>query len=324
MGLWVGIMDIRKLKQFMAIADTGSLSRAAERLRVAQPALSLAVKALEADLSVRLVDRHARGVTLTEAGKTLADQARIILRELERTEELVRARAENPGGTVTIAVPGLLAGALANPLLDLARARLPGLQLRLIVADGADGERDVKVGRCDMALTFSGAADLDILLRPLMADELVAVSPIAAAQAASLIDLMGARLVLPPSPDPLRLLLEDAAARHAVRLTPVFETVSPDALLALVSTGCVTVLPASVAQALAPRPAFSLAWLNQPRVPVGLYMALPAHRPLSLAVQETARMVADATERLIARGTWCGRFIGAGVSGGSAYAVVAN
>jgi LysR family nitrogen assimilation transcriptional regulator len=317
-------MDIRKLKQFMAIADTGSLSRAAERLHVAQPALSLAVKALEADLSVRLMDRHARGVTLTEAGRTLADQARIVLRELERTEELVRARADNPGGTVTVAVPGLVAGALANQLYDLARARLPGLRLRLIVADGADGERDVMVGRCDMALTFNGAADSDILLRPLMTDELVITAASGESRTASLVDLLGVRLVLPPLSDPLRVLLEDTAARHAVRLAPVFETVSPDALTALVSAGFVTVLPASVAQTLNSHSPFALSWLNQPRVPVGLYLALPAHRPLSLAVQETARIVADATERLIARGTWCGRFIGAGVSGGSAYAVVAN
>jgi LysR family nitrogen assimilation transcriptional regulator len=319
-------MDVRKLRQFLAIADSGSLSRAAERLHVAQPALSLAVKALETDLSVILIERHARGVTLTEAGKTLADQARIILREMERTEELIRARADNPGGTVTVAAPGFIAGALAVPLLELAQARHPDVRLRLVVADGTDGERDVKVCRCDLALTFNGSADSDIMLRPLMADELVAVSRRAAVQAktASLVDLLGSRLVLPPMPDPLRLMLEEAASRHAVRLSPVLEANAPEAILELVRAGCVTVLPASVAQTLASQPELSLSWLNQPRIPVGLYMAIPAHRPLSLSAQELTRTIADVVDRLIVRRTWCGRFIGSTSSSGSAYAVVTN
>src|SRR5262245_1025280 len=263
MAIGIRIMDVRKLRQFLAIADSGSLSRAAQRLHVAQPALSLAMKALETDLSVMLIERHARGVTLTEAGKTLADQARIILRELERTEELIRIRADNPGGTVTVAAPGFIAGTLAVPLLELAQARHPGVRLRLLMADGTDGERDVKVCRCDLALTFNGSADTDIMLRPLMADELVVVSRRAAVQAkttktASLVDLLGSRLVLPPMQDPLRLMLEEAASRHAVRLSPVLETNTPEAILELVRSGCVTVLPASLAQTMANQAELSL------------------------------------------------------------------
>ena len=81
-------MDLRKLKQFLEIADAGSLSGAAKRLNVAQPALSQAVQSLERELGVMLFERHARGVSLTEFGTLLAERANAILREVDGAKAL--------------------------------------------------------------------------------------------------------------------------------------------------------------------------------------------------------------------------------------------
>ena len=75
-------LDIRVLRQFLAVSEAGSMTRAAEQLNVAQPALSQQIQRLERNLQKTLFERHARGVQLTAAGEALAVHARDIHREV--------------------------------------------------------------------------------------------------------------------------------------------------------------------------------------------------------------------------------------------------
>lgn len=79
-------MDIKQLRSFVHIAELGSLSRAAERLNLSQPALSRQLSLLEETLDTKLLERTGRGVKLTEAGQMLAERARVILSDLARLE----------------------------------------------------------------------------------------------------------------------------------------------------------------------------------------------------------------------------------------------
>jgi DNA-binding transcriptional LysR family regulator len=72
-------MELRHLRYFVAIAEEHSFSRAAERLWVAQPGLSSQIRRLEAELGIRLFDRHTRGVTLTAAGELFLERARAVI-----------------------------------------------------------------------------------------------------------------------------------------------------------------------------------------------------------------------------------------------------
>src|ERR1700733_2072467 len=74
-----GVMELRHLRYFVAIAEERSFTRAAERLWVAQPGLSTQIRRLESELGVRLFNRHARGVDLTDAGDLLLERARTAL-----------------------------------------------------------------------------------------------------------------------------------------------------------------------------------------------------------------------------------------------------
>ena len=76
-------MELRHLRNFVAIAEERSFTRAAERLWVAQPGLSVQVKRLERELGVRLFDRHTRGVDLTDAGELFLERARIAVAAAE-------------------------------------------------------------------------------------------------------------------------------------------------------------------------------------------------------------------------------------------------
>jgi LysR family nitrogen assimilation transcriptional regulator len=80
-------MDLKQLAYFVQVAELGSFTRAASVLRVAQPALSRQVRALEVELRQTLFDRNGRGVTLTEAGKRLLAHGRGILQQVERARQ---------------------------------------------------------------------------------------------------------------------------------------------------------------------------------------------------------------------------------------------
>src|SRR4051794_37550984 len=103
-------MDVRKLQQFLAVSRSGSITAAARRLNIAQPALSHAIQALEDDLGAPLLVRHARGIILTEIGEVVAVQAEIISRELQRTRDIVAQRLASPSGRVRLGQPNMLTG----------------------------------------------------------------------------------------------------------------------------------------------------------------------------------------------------------------------
>ena len=89
-------MELRHLRYFIAVAEEGSLSNAAERrLHTAQPSLSRQIRDLEIELGVKLLERRARGIALTAAGKVFLDHARLALKQIEAAAEAAR-QAEQP------------------------------------------------------------------------------------------------------------------------------------------------------------------------------------------------------------------------------------
>ena len=130
-------MDIRHLRYFLAIAELGSITRAAAQLNVAQPALSLHVKNMEAELGTQLLLRSKSGVTPTEAGHLLMQRARAILDDLARTQDDIRTLESDPMGVVCIGLPSTISTILALPLIEAARKAYP--RIRLNVAEAMSG-----------------------------------------------------------------------------------------------------------------------------------------------------------------------------------------
>jgi len=125
-------MDIRQLRYFVGIADARSFSRAAERLHVAQSALSQHIRKLEEELGVQLLVREARGVALTAAGEKLLAHARAILVQLGDAERDVRRAGDVPSGPVSVGVPAGVARLLNPPLLQACAEELPHVSLRIV------------------------------------------------------------------------------------------------------------------------------------------------------------------------------------------------
>jgi DNA-binding transcriptional LysR family regulator len=97
-------MELRHLRYFIAVAEEGHITRAAERLGMQQPPLSQQIKAIERELDVQLLRRKARGVELTDAGSNFLDDARATLAQLERAVESTRRTARGELGRICIGV----------------------------------------------------------------------------------------------------------------------------------------------------------------------------------------------------------------------------
>src|SRR3981189_2799106 len=97
-------MELRHLRQFIAVAEAGHITRAAERLGMQQPPLSQRSKAIELELDVQLFRRLARGVELTEAGRVFLDNSRALLAQYDRTFESTRGPARGEQGHLRIGV----------------------------------------------------------------------------------------------------------------------------------------------------------------------------------------------------------------------------
>jgi DNA-binding transcriptional LysR family regulator len=125
------MIELRPLRQFVAVAEELHFGRAARRLHMTQPPLTQAVQALERALQVQLLQRTRRSVALTPAGEALLAQARRLLREAEALPELVRAAAAGLSGRLRLAFVSSIAYGPLPPWLRSFRERHPGVELQL-------------------------------------------------------------------------------------------------------------------------------------------------------------------------------------------------
>jgi DNA-binding transcriptional LysR family regulator len=98
-------MDIRQIRYFVAVAETLNFRRAAERLDMAQPPLSLAIRRLEEELQVRLFDRTNRSVKLTQAGVVFLEEARLTVKQLDHAVAVAQQAATSRPGSLRIGFP---------------------------------------------------------------------------------------------------------------------------------------------------------------------------------------------------------------------------
>ena len=168
-------INLNLLRSFYFVAEAGSVSKAAEMAHISQPALSKAVRELEKQLGLVLMERTARGVILTGAGETLRAHARAIF-ELERaTEEAISAHRSLKGGILRIGASTTLATYVLPPLLgEFARAH-PHLTLRLARENTRRIEELLVTYQLDVAIVEGPPRDPRLSTRAWREEELVCV-----------------------------------------------------------------------------------------------------------------------------------------------------
>jgi DNA-binding transcriptional LysR family regulator len=163
--------ELRLIRYFVAVAEEGNVTRAAECLHMAQPPLSAAVRQLEQQLGVALLDRSSRQVRLTAAGKQLLDRGRELLAHADTVVRDVQALERSPTGLLRCGLSPAARFGLAPDLLERWSTTAPGVMVHTSEDTSGALLRDVRHGRLDLAVVFcpsdlSGLAPMSLQDEP--------------------------------------------------------------------------------------------------------------------------------------------------------------
>ncbi|MBU1568340.1 MAG: LysR family transcriptional regulator [Proteobacteria bacterium] len=145
-------MDTNTLQAFLAVADTGSFSLAADQLFLTQPAISKRIATLEEELSARLFERLGKGILLTEAGRTLLPKARHILREMNEGRRLIADLSTEVSGVLQVATSHHIGLHRLPSILQAFSLRFPLVEFDLSFLDSETGCRAVAAGDLELAV----------------------------------------------------------------------------------------------------------------------------------------------------------------------------
>ncbi|NIF74389.1 LysR family transcriptional regulator, partial [Burkholderia sp. Ap-962] len=151
-------LNLRELRAFVTVAQAGNFTRAAARLSLSQPALTVQIRRLEETVGARLFDRNSRSVALTQTGRALLPLLQRSLDDMERVLRDARALGDGTAGTVRLAcLPTFAASALPELIRDF-RRQVP--QARFEIRDGVASsvEALVRGEEVDLGLTGGAAA----------------------------------------------------------------------------------------------------------------------------------------------------------------------
>jgi LysR family nitrogen assimilation transcriptional regulator len=168
-------LSLRQLKYFVAIADAGSLSRAAAALHVAQSALSHHLAEMEANLGVPLLERRARGVALTQAGQRLYEHARAILTALDKAEIDIRTIAGSASGPITVGLCQTAVEMISLALMSETRRDCPNVRLTVIEGLSPMLFEFLAAGQLDFAVVYNPPSDARFRAVPVLEEELFLV-----------------------------------------------------------------------------------------------------------------------------------------------------
>jgi LysR family hca operon transcriptional activator len=244
-------MELRHLRYFVAVAEEGSLTVAAQkRLHTAQPSLSRQIHDLELELGVQLLIRGPRGIELTAAGRVFLDHARVALLQVEAAGEAARRAARPARASFAI---GFLTGYEMDWLpavMEILHAELPSTEVIIHSQDSPDLAAGLLRGKIDLAFMRPEKQATGLKFRPLRKDPLILLMPrdhaLAARTSIRPQDIsgevfIGVSAIRAPT---LRAVIEDYAKRIGVTLKPEHQAENLAMAISLVaSTGGVCLLP---------------------------------------------------------------------------------
>lgn len=285
-------VSLKQLRGFAAVAREGSFTRAAQQLFLSQSALSALIRALEAELGLRLLDRTTRRLELTEAGHELVPTVERVLADLDHAAHDLRAVAEARRGRVRLGTTPLLAASMMPELMQSFQAAHPGIALSLLDASADHLVGQLRLGELDLALaTFDDAAEPDLQFEPLLADPMVLVCAaghaLAGAKHLRWADLLDQPLLLIKPGSGLRALVEQSFAPLGGCPRPAQEVAHISTAMAMAAAGLgLAILPAYALKAggAAPQGLVGVP-LTEPRVLRQLSLAQLKQRSLSPAAR---------------------------------------
>ncbi len=240
-------MEIRQLRTVLAIAETGSLTKAAELLHVVQPALSRQLKQLEDELGAPLFERNRLGMTLTVPGRRFLDQVRVSLRGLNQAKVDIGSATSDFSGTVAIGMLPGLAAALAGPLVTNLRQQYPNLKVRIATGFSDFLQDGLEDGQLDICLMGDYLQSELLQVSPVYAEPIFVLGLPGCGLSTSIpvtLEEVSRMPMVVPEARSLRNVIDRACTIIGVNLNLVAESDSTAVILDLVQRGVgYTILP---------------------------------------------------------------------------------
>jgi DNA-binding transcriptional LysR family regulator len=304
-------LDFRRLHYFMRISELGSLSRAADALRIAQPSLSRQMRLLEEELGLALFARHRRGMQLTDEGKALRSRIAGPLQQIEHALSDIRALPSQAGGSVALGMPPTAVPALAAPLAGRVGQAAPDIALRIVENASEQLVEGLQRGELDLAIIYGSAAAYELNVKDLLVEQLVLVGPPDCALSADEpmdFEMLGELpLVLPSRPHGLRALVEDAAQKNKIKLNVMMQADSLALLKDLVELGVgYAALPTSAFGREAEAGRLKFAPIRNPALTRQLVLATHAACPSPRAAARIEALVRQELMALVGEKKWSG------------------
>lgn len=308
-------MELSQLRTLIHVAELGSLSKAADRLHIAQPALSRQVRMLEEELGFALFLRHGRGMVLSEQGKDVLTHAMRVMAEIDEIRATATPADAPLTGEVAIGLPPTVADIISLPLAAAFGKSHPKAKLRLVSAYTGYLLDWMHRGEVDIAVLYDPRMARSLRSRPLLLENLFLIGPpdagFSTVRAVPFASLAGKRLLLPSIKHGLRIIIERCAADAGITLDVGIEADSYAALKDLVRNGHGwTILPLAPIHADVAAGRLTAAPLIDP-VPVRrLILAYPADRPASRLARFAGQTIEDIVKDLVERAVWVGQLLG--------------
>ena len=301
--------DLHKWRTFLAIAELGSLTRAALFLDSNQSLLSRQLNALERDCGARLFNRTGRGVTLSDVGQRIFPHVKNLLSDAEQLEVEIRGEAREPAGRVTLGSLPSISGPIVGRLFQQIRAQHPGIHLKVLEGSSGQVEEWLADARVDIAILYrygnampdheQALASVDSFLIGPAGDKLTSTTEV---PFAALHDLP---FILPSAPNGLRTALDALARQEHLTLAPVIEADSLPLMRSLVAEERLyTVLPIHAVWPEVQEGTLQAARITHPPMQRIVSMAFAKTKGPGRAASAVARQIAQIVDEQAHTGMW--------------------
>jgi DNA-binding transcriptional LysR family regulator len=302
-------MDLKQLRAFVTVAETGNVTRASALLNLVQPAVSRQLRLLEEDLGTELFERGRHGMQLTPSGKTMLEYARRILNEVARAKAEIQPTEGPVAGIVSIGLLASTSDLLATLLATEVARRYPHIRLRLTIGYAGHLQDWLEVGDLDAALLYGQKETPALQVKALLEESLWVVAAPAARlsrkRALPLARVAREPFVLPAAPQGLRAVIEHAAADAGVALQVFAETNALSVQKELVAQGHGwTILPAVGVTQEVERGLLSAAPLASPGLQRTIVLAAPTSRQATAPVRCVVGVLLDCVKTTFEQGRW--------------------
>lgn len=307
-------MELRELRNFMRVARAGSVSRAAQELRLAQPALSRQIRKLEHELGVSLFARHGRGVRLSAAGSLLLERAEAITALVHQTGEEIRDDRSPSAGRITLGVPPAAGRLVIPPFVERFQKTWPQTTLHMREGVTSSLLEWLTEKRIDIAILHNPPHLETLEITPLLTERMLVIGPPAhrlkeKKHPASyrIRDLGELPLILPNMAHTNRRLVEHAALEHGVRLQIKIEVDSVGFAKALVEKGLgYTILTYAAVQDDVERKRLTATPIVRPTLTTKVTLVTLRDKQLPKLTQDASALLLDVCRTLVRNKTWAG------------------